>query len=82
MKQNKREKRDKEIFLYKTGLESSQKHTLFETALHYNLSVNQIFLNCRKFQKKIIQTAQVEGIIPTAQKYGLSTGIVERLLYP
>lgn len=69
------------MFLFRTGYESGIKHTLFETALHFNLSVNQVFLNLRKFKNNIIQTAQTEGVVQAAQKYGISTSIVERLFY-
>ena len=73
-------KRDIELFLYKTGWESGQPHTLFQCALHFDLSVNQIYLNIKKLKIKIKIKASTDGIQSAAQEYGISVSSVERLL--
>ena len=79
MKKARRLKRDVELFLYKTGWESGQPHTLFQCALHFDLSVNQIYLNIKKLKGKIKGKANNDGVQAAAQEYGISVSSVERL---
>ena len=39
----KREERNRKVVLYRLGLEDGIQHTLFESALKFDLSINQIY---------------------------------------
>lgn len=76
----KREERNREVFLYRTGLDGTVKHTLFESALHFDISVNQIFRIEKDFLKQVTDLAINEGVGSAVDKYALTEAVVKHMI--
>lgn len=72
MNVKKRQERDRDLFLYRMGWDGDKNHTLFETALRFELSVNQIFRNERKFAHTVLKSEKEEGANATMEKFQLT----------
>lgn len=75
-----RANRNRDIFLFKTNFDGTENHTLFEVALKFGVSVNQIWRIERQFAKNLIEASKNTPFPEIAQNYNIGVDIVERLL--
>lgn len=81
-----RNKRNRDVYCYKLGLEGELPHTMFEVRLKYDLSHNQVHLiingnaKYKGFGTKVVEYAAENGIPAAATKFELSTETVQKII--